>query len=281
MTKPETTRRAVIAGIAAAPVAGLPALARGGELLALGEAYRDAHEAFLAACDDLGRMEEAWKEVKGDGFHVPSLLGGGLGSVSGREECKEFIAKGYEFHRERTVNIARIAPDLAEQMRVVLDAKEAENMALIDAAFEEEHARKEAIGLLAAERRWGELCDAEESAALALCAYGCQTWMRRGSRPPSFWNCRSWTSWAKTTPSPCCDPSSAATWRREHEVAPPRASRGLGGQPARQKRRPGFLDDRAPDIEEARVPSFCVDELGVTVDSRAAAKFFDVPIEIT
>lgn len=175
MTKPETTRRAVIAGITAAPVAGLPALARGGELLALGEAYRDAHEAFLAACDDLGRMEEAWKEVKGDGFHVPSLLGGGLGSVSGREECKEFIAKGYEFHRERTVNIARIAPDLAEQMRVVLDAKEAENMALIDAAFEEEHARKEAIGLLAAKRRWGELCDAEESAALALCAYECQT----------------------------------------------------------------------------------------------------------
>ena len=175
MTTNETTRRAVIAGIAAAPVAGLPALAEGGELLALIEAYRGAHAAFLPACDDLDRMENAWSEVEGDGFIVPSLLGGGSGSVNGRERCKEFIAGGYEHNRNNLVFLGRIAPELAEQMRAVLDAKEAENMAIIDAAFEEENARKEAVGLLATKRRWEELRDAEESAALALCAYQCRT----------------------------------------------------------------------------------------------------------
>ena len=56
----------------------------------------------------------------------------------------------------------------------------------------------------------------------------------------------------------------------------------LADSPRAKNAGPVFSTTGRRDIEEARVPSFCVDELGVTVDSRAAAKFFDVPhVEIT
>jgi len=52
-----------------------------------------------------------------------------------------------------------------------LDAKEAENIALLDCALEEEEARQEAFGYSAAKREWRETCDADDAAFLASCAY--------------------------------------------------------------------------------------------------------------
>jgi hypothetical protein len=169
------SRRALAAGLALAPVAGLPTLALGGELETLIEAYRGASEAFLMAFVDLEKLEDAWKAANDYSFFVESFLGGGCGSSNGLEGCKEIIARGYKFHRERMDNLEQISPQLTEQLRVVLDAKEMENMAAIDAAFDDENARKEAFGLGAAKRRWTELRDAEDAAAMALCAYRCRT----------------------------------------------------------------------------------------------------------
>jgi hypothetical protein len=48
-------------------------------------------------------------------------------------------------------------------------------MALIDKAFEDEEARKEAFGLAEVQRRWEATNDAEHEAATALCSYQCKT----------------------------------------------------------------------------------------------------------
>jgi hypothetical protein len=83
--------------------------------------------------------------------------------------------RDYESQRQRLDTLAHIAPDIAENARAAIDAKEAENMALIDKAFEEEEARKEAFGLAEVQRRWEATNDAETEAATALCSYQCKT----------------------------------------------------------------------------------------------------------
>jgi hypothetical protein len=79
----------------------------------------------------------------------------------------------YLNQRDRLKPLSRVAPDLAEQVRAVMDANEAENMALLDRMFAE--ARQEAFGLAAAERDYEATNDAEEEAAIAVCAYRCRT----------------------------------------------------------------------------------------------------------
>jgi hypothetical protein len=56
-----------------------------------------------------------------------------------------------------------------------MDAKEAENVILMDSVFAEEDARQEAFGFAAAKRDLEATNNAERETAIALCAYRCQT----------------------------------------------------------------------------------------------------------
>jgi hypothetical protein len=108
---------------------------------------------------------------------VQSLLGagGGCGMQHGLERSKEIIAKSYQHQRDVLTPLSRIAPELAEQARAALDAKEIENMELVDRLFADEEARKETFGFAAAERAWTATNNAEDEALTALCAYPCET----------------------------------------------------------------------------------------------------------
>ena len=58
--------------------------------------------------------------------------------------------------------------------RAALDAKEAENLVLVDRLFEEEEQRQAAFGLTAAAENLDATCHAEEAAADAIYAYPCR-----------------------------------------------------------------------------------------------------------
>ena len=92
------------------------------------------------------------------------------------ERSKEIIAESYQRQRNALTPLSRIAPDLAEQGRAAFDAKEAENMELINRLFADEEARKEDFGRAAASRDLERSRrHAEEEALTALCAYACET----------------------------------------------------------------------------------------------------------
>jgi len=172
--KNQISRRAFAAGLALAPVAGLAAAETPTNIYELIDAHRGAHQAFERAIDDLQRFEDAYEEAHGDGFQVPCLLGGSMGSINGYEECKRHFKSAYETNRRNMRCLSNIAPELAEQALAAFDSKEIENMALIDELFAEEAARREKFGLAEAERRREETGEAERVAALALCSYQCQ-----------------------------------------------------------------------------------------------------------
>ncbi len=169
------SRRALAAGLALAPVAGLASAEAPTKIAHLIDAHRSARQAFERVIDDLEEIQDAYDAAHGDGFEVPSFIGGGCGSRNGLDRCREWIAGGYKHQRANLKCLAQVAPELAEQARKVFDAKEVENMALIDKAFEEEEARKEAFGLAEVQRRWEATNEAECAAALALCSYRCKT----------------------------------------------------------------------------------------------------------
>lgn len=170
-------RRAVLTGLAAAAVVGaaVPAEAASSDLPRLIEDHRAAYRAFIEAIDLEQEVEAAYEAAHGDTIIVPSLLGGGYGMSNGYDDCKKHIAAGDENQRERLKQLSRVAPELAEQVRAVMDAKEAENMVLVDRVFAEEEARQEAFGLAAAKRNYHATSDAERDAAIAICAYPCRT----------------------------------------------------------------------------------------------------------
>lgn len=179
MSRHQTTRRAVGASLAAAPVAGL-SLASPADIDALIESHRSALADFDAAHRELKAIHDSWRaSQKDDDFGVPSFLGGSLGSRNGRKRCREQISAGYESMRRGLVSIERIAPDIAAQTRTVLDSKEVANLALVDELFDESEkrdaARRDAFGLTAAEQRFDAFSEAERDAAIALCAYRCKT----------------------------------------------------------------------------------------------------------
>jgi hypothetical protein len=101
--------------------------------------------------------------------------GGRCGMRNGLERSKEIIAGSYQHQRNALTPPSRIAPELAEHARAALDAKEIENMELVDRLFADEEARKETFGLAAASRVRGAASDAEDEALTALCTYPCET----------------------------------------------------------------------------------------------------------
>jgi len=170
-------RRKALALVAAAPaaitLAGATAAAASSDLARLLEDHRVAYRAFCDAIDREQEMSSAHKDAYT--IIVPCLLGGGFSLAQGREFCEEHIAAAYFNQRDRLKQLSRVAPELAEQVRSVMDAKEVENTELMDRMFAEEDARQEAFGLAAANRDYEATSEAEEEAATAVCAYCCHT----------------------------------------------------------------------------------------------------------
>ena len=164
------SRRSVTTGIAAA-VAAIPAvgLCKGAkessELRELIKAHRAAHRAFCRAIDRLDVMTEAYKKSEAT---VPCFMVGEAYEIKlGRAFCEKNLAAAYTRERDRLKALGRIAPDLAEQARAAIDAKEAENRVLLDSMLAEEEARKEAFGLSQAERDWESTEQAEHEAGFS------------------------------------------------------------------------------------------------------------------
>jgi hypothetical protein len=139
------------------------------------EAHRAAFDAFDRAVSRQSEMDVAydWAFPPEESPFVPSC--GGCSMRHGLELSKKIIAESYQHQCNALTPLFRIAPELAEQARAALDAKEAENMELIDRLFADEDARKEAFGLAAASRAFESTNNAEEEALTALCAYPCET----------------------------------------------------------------------------------------------------------
>lgn len=170
------SRRAVTTGLAAA-VTAIPAVGlcvgaeSASELPGLIKAHRAAYRAFCNAIRRREKLEEAYKATD---VVVPCLLGDAFSLSYGRQFCEEHLVAEYRRQRASLERLSRIAPDLAEQARAALDAKEAENMAILDSMVDEEEARRESFGLAEAEREWDRTEDAEHEAAIAVCAYRCR-----------------------------------------------------------------------------------------------------------
>ena len=81
----------------------------------------------------------------------------------------KLIAAEFAKRREQLEKLSAIDPHATKKLIASLDAKEAENIALLDCALEEEG--QEAFGYSAAKREWRETCDADDAAFLAICAY--------------------------------------------------------------------------------------------------------------
>jgi len=180
---PDTpSRRAMIGALAALPIASMPAVAGvagASPLRGLIDAHRVAFDAFIQALDREDELKGAYKEAfpPEEMPFVPSLLGagGGCGMQNGLERSKEIIAGSYQHQRNALTPLSRIAPELAEQARAALDAKEIENMELVDRLFADEEARKETFGLAAASRVRDAVCDAEDEALTKIWGYSCET----------------------------------------------------------------------------------------------------------
>ena len=172
-------RRTVAAAIGAAalaiPAACLPGRAAvSSDLARLIKDHRVSYRAFSKAIDREQKMEAAYKAAQDNTIVVPCLLGGGMNLSNGYEACQEHTAGAYENQRDRLEQLSRVAPELADQVRAVMDAKEAENAVLVDRVFAEEEARQEAFGLAGAKRDLEATNNAERETAIAVCAYQCQ-----------------------------------------------------------------------------------------------------------
>lgn len=175
-----TSRRALLAGLAAAPAALTPAMANqasSGELIRLLDEHRAAYDAFEDICGREDDMSYAYRQARAaePEVTVPCLLGGEIPVRHGFETCRNHIEDRFGSQRATIKELARAGVDrkAAKKMLASLKAKEAENMALLDRLFAEDEAREEAFGLAAMKREHRALNDAEDAAFLAICGYAC------------------------------------------------------------------------------------------------------------
>lgn len=169
----ETTRRSVVAGLAAAPVAALPAAAAGGaqDLDALIAAHKRALAAHHAAIDAEQEAQAAFRAAHPEGFLVPNGLGAHYSAVPfERDEIKKQIAENFDLARDRLTQAERLAPGSTALAIAAFAAKEAEALAAVDTIF-----NKEAGQVEATEKRLQEASEADNAAALAICAHPCTT----------------------------------------------------------------------------------------------------------
>lgn len=137
----------------------------------------DAHKAAAIAFGDAMERRDAsllaYRRANPTPGIARSFLGGGYGMEMGREWCIENLSAGYETRRKALVYVERLSPDIAQQVRELIDAKEADNIFEAHRQFDGEEACKESFGLTPLERLVNETSAAEEAAALALCSYSC------------------------------------------------------------------------------------------------------------
>lgn len=176
----DLSRRGVLP-IAAAALAGtaIPVIAAEPSGLAtLVETHRTAKAAFETACDRLESLDEAFNEAEPI-VTIPCLLGDEQSTIlitSYRDEVRDQITERYTNWRLSLERLAcRLAPGAVDHVLALLEAKRTENIGLLEAAFAEEDARKEALGLTAAQREYERTNDAEKAALQALCAFECST----------------------------------------------------------------------------------------------------------
>jgi hypothetical protein len=174
---PETKscRRALLRGLVAAPVVLGPALAAqaaSSDLSALIAAHRTARGAFNEAIEQREAIEAAYDEAfDDDGIIVPSLLGGGYSLKNGDHWCREQMRISYENQRRALQPLLRMAPDIGNKALAAIEAKEAENIAIMDRVFDEVKARQEKFGIAAVDREYEDAASAEDVAIFAICAY--------------------------------------------------------------------------------------------------------------
>ena len=166
---PLLTRRSVTAGLAVA-VTAIPAvgLAKGAEdateLNALIKAHRGAFRAFGVAID----REQAARDLlrKGEPIVDFDFLRTGNSLYIGQEDCTQILSREFENCRSKLKMLERIMPDAAKEAEAILDAKQADDMAVVDQAFAEYNA---------AETTRSDASDAEEHALTAICSYRCRS----------------------------------------------------------------------------------------------------------
>jgi hypothetical protein len=156
-------RRAMLAGLAATPVAALPAVAEAltgpsDELERLIEAHRAARRTWLAV------LERANVVVR---LEVPTGLGDPLDDDDlTRGVCKSVLRSLYHIERQRIVTMECWDADLARQAHEKLDALELEYTANVDKIFDEDDRAHEEENAADA---------ADTAALLALAAYPVRT----------------------------------------------------------------------------------------------------------
>jgi hypothetical protein len=173
------TRRALVAGASAAAIACPLSSANGadyGELGRLISAHRAAYQAFHDAVVAQQEREQAYKAAYPKRILIPTFIGQYHELTTfGRDGCAKAIAQQHERQRQTLGALERMAPEVAEQARVVIDEKEKETYAEMDRIIAEEDARQEEFGLGPATRKASATGEAEDAAAIALMAYRCQT----------------------------------------------------------------------------------------------------------
>lgn len=172
----DLSRRSVlpIAAAALAGAAALPAVAAQSPALAsLIDAHRVALNTFEEWCSKEETMRDAFRQAESERPEdiVPCLLGGGFSLSLGEDSVRAHMAQRYGYQRDNLKALARVDTDAAETLRMKLGDTEAENEIVIQRAFAEEEARKEAFGLTAVLREYQAANDAEEAALGAVCAY--------------------------------------------------------------------------------------------------------------
>ncbi|MBV8848201.1 MAG: hypothetical protein JOZ16_01295 [Methylobacteriaceae bacterium] len=165
---------AALAGVAAMPAAAAPS-SRLAELI---NVHSAAKAAFDAACERLGTIDDAFdaaEPVK----TIPVLIDEEHGRIllsHRRDDVRAQLASSYARRRAEVIVVARGFPgDAIGHLLPLLVAKEAENLQLLEQAFSEEDARREAFGLAAAEREYERGNEIEREALLAVCAFRCST----------------------------------------------------------------------------------------------------------
>ncbi|RTL81887.1 MAG: hypothetical protein EKK29_17190 [Hyphomicrobiales bacterium] len=153
-------RRAMLAGLAATPIAALPAAAESlaghaDELERLIEAHKEARRTWLVAME---RADAVVYPV------VPTGLGDPLPDYEPltREVCKSVLKALYHTERKRVMEIESWDADLARAACEKLDAREHEYLANADKIFDEDDRTHNEENAAAA---------ADEAALLAVAAY--------------------------------------------------------------------------------------------------------------
>lgn len=168
------TRRSVTTGIVAV-VTAIPAvgLCKGtpdaSELRTLIKAHRAAYRAF---CNAITREQRADLASRKGEPVIKNSLACGFSLYLGRDECRRLVAREYAEYWERIKLLSRAVPEAAKTTKAALDAKKADDMALLDRTFDEHETR---FGREAARRELNEADDDETDAALTVCSYRCRT----------------------------------------------------------------------------------------------------------